>query len=240
MNVGCSEAYQKEATTYSGICLLTTVPVVLYYDGGDETSDFEERVQAAIDAHRWNVPGLIMTSTVHRDPDAAVSAIETQQNQENDKIGPAGYLTITAAGLLLLLAFLMLVRRKRREDMMNKHVSLEDDNDTYLRDIEGESDGTPPNRLANVVGEDTDSVITGWTGGASHFRDASAMDAYLSNTENRPSHQDVHICSSATCEVCERNRQSGVQFIPSGTNLSHPPLPPDAARHYTSDDTVSL
>lgn len=88
-SVGCSEGYQNESSTYGGICMLTTIPVTLYYEGND-TSDFQDRVQTAIDGHRWDVPGLIMTSTVHRGSDNSFTAVEGQEAQEDDTIGPAG------------------------------------------------------------------------------------------------------------------------------------------------------
>jgi len=227
-------------------CMLTTIPVDLYYDGTN-TSDFEDKVMSAIDRHKWNVPGLMMTSTVRRGSSGgAITAIEADQAQADDKIGAGGFVTIAAAALVLLLVALMLVRSKRRDEMV-KHVSLEDDDDTYLKDIEQESNHSSAslNRLANLVGDDADSVRSGWTGASTHFRNAGqSLDAMYSNTESRPSHQDVHVCSSATCEVCERNRQSGVQFIPSGASLPSqpplPPLPPDAPRQYAADDTVTL
>ena len=164
--------------------------------------------------------------------DSTVSAIAGQEAQADDTaIGPGGYMGIAAAALFLVLAVLMIARRKRRDEMV-KHIELADDDDTYLRDIEGESNGSSPDRLARVVGDD-DSA---WTGG-SHL---GAMDGYFSNMESRPSHQDVHVCSSATCEVCERSRQAGVQFIPSATNMAHPPMPPHSPREYTAGDTVAL
>lgn len=227
--LGCSAAHKAVAeNTEGGKCLQTTIPVVLYYEG-DDTSGFEERVQDAIDDHNWNVPGVMQTFPVDRDDGAGITAIEGQQAQEDDDtIGPAGYLTIAAAALVLLLLAVMLIRRKRRDEMV-KHVELGDDDETYLRDME--SNNSSPDRLARVVGED-DSLQSG----KSNF----PTDGYFANTESRPSNQDVHICSSATCEVCERSRQAGVQFVPSGANLSHPPMPPGSPREYAADDTVSL
>ena len=226
---GCSSDYSSQAESLGGECIRVTIPVVLYYDG-DDTSGYYERVEEGINNHEWNVPGLMQTSPVQSDT-SGINAIEQQEAQDDDKaLGPAGYLTLAAAALVLVLLAVMLARRRRREEMV-KHVELgeDDDDETYLRDME--SNGSSPDRLARVVGED-DSIQTGWTGGAT--------DAYFANTESRPSHQDVHICSSATCEVCERNRQSGVQFIPSGTNMTHPPMPPDSPRQYSADDTVQL
>ena len=211
--------------------------MVLYYEG-NETGDFFERVQDAINNHQWNVPGLMKASN-DNGGGLSTSSIEANQAQENDSIGPAGYLTIAAAALVLLLLALMLVRRKRRDELV-KHVSLADD-DTYLKDIEGDSNASgSPGRLARVVG-DGDSIGSGWTGDGTQFRNFdSATNGMWSGMESRPSHQDVHICSSATCEVCERRRQSGVQFIPSGANLRHPRLPPGTPRQYGADDTVAL
>lgn len=52
-------------------------------------------------------------------------------------------------------------------------------------------------------------------------------------------HGDVHYCSSATCEICERRRQQGVCIVVTGS----PPrqtIPTDASREYVSNDTVDL
>lgn len=246
--LGCDQYdnyFQPTDTEYK--CMLTSIPVDLYYDGTD-TSDFEERVQTAIDRHKWNVPGLMMTSTVHTDSGGSITAIEGNEAQEDDRIGAGGFVMIAASALVLLLLALMLVRRRHKDEMI-KHVSLEDDDDTYLRDVEGESthsEAEASNRIASLVGDDTDSVRTGWTGASTHFRNVGSLDAMFS--QDRPSHQDVHACSSATCEVCERNRQSGVQFIKLSTGRptdgasppSQPPLPPASPREYSSNDTVSL
>lgn len=246
-DLGCDQYdnyFQPTDTEYK--CMLTSIPVDLYYDGSD-TSDFEERVQTAIDRHKWNVPGLMMTSTVRTNNGGSITAIEANEAQEDDTIGAGGFVMIAASALVLLLLALMLVRRRHKDEMI-KHVSLEDDDDTYLKDIEGESTHSEAsNRLANLVGDDTDSVRTGWTGASTHFRNAGqSLDAMYS--QDRPSHQDVHVCSSATCEVCERNRQSGVQFIKLSTGRptngailpTQPPLPPAAPREYSSNDTVTL
>jgi len=227
---GCSSTSVSNA---GGECIRTVIPVVVYYDGTD-TSAIPAEVEAAINNHQWNVPGLVETFPVQ--DSAGVTAIEQQQVADDDRIGPAGYLTLAAAGLVLVLLAVMMARRQRRDEIV-KHVELGDDDDeTYLRDMEADSNQSSPNRLARVVGDD-DSMGTGWTGGS---RLDGTADGWFANTESRPSHQDVHVCSSATCEVCERNRQSGVQFIPSGATLTHPPLPPDNPREYGADDTVEL
>jgi hypothetical protein len=235
--LGCSAEWEEEATSTGGACLNTIIPVELYYAGND-TDDFLLRLEDAINGHQWNVPGLVKASN-DNGGGLSVSSIEANQAQDDDTIGPAGYLTIAAAALVLLLLALMLVRRKRRDEMV-KHVSLSDD-ETYLKDIEGDSNASgSPGRLARVVG-DGDSIGTGWTGDGTQCRNLdNATNGMWSGKESRPSHQDVHMCSSATCEVCERHRQSGVQFIPSGTNMAHPPLHPDTTREYGAHDTVTL
>ena len=220
---GCSDLAAPEG----GDCLKTIIPVTLYYDG-DDTSTFERKVKDAIDAHEWNVPGLMQVGTVELD-NSGVAAIAGQEAQAEDKsrIGAAAYLSIAAACLLLLLAIAMFMKRRRRDDMI-KHVELADDDDTYLRDIEGESQGS--DGLARVVG-DEDSAYTGFDGG---------MDGYFAGMDSRPAHQDVHVCSSALCDVCERSRQAGVQFIPSATHMARANMPPDEPREYSADDTVAL
>lgn len=218
---GCSAEYSDLAITEGGDCLKTIIPVTLYYDG-DDTSGFEQKVKDAIDGHQWNVPGLMQVSPVETD-DSNISAIGAQEAQAEDdtRIGAGGYMAIAAAALVLLLAAVMFTRRNQRDDTI-KHIELGDDDETYLRDIEGESTGSAG--LVDIVGDEM----------------SSPMDGYFSNMESRPSHQDVHVCSSATCEVCEQSRQAGVQFIPSATNMAHPAKPPTSPREYNSSDTVEL
>ena len=218
---GCSDLVAPE----SGDCLKTIIPVTLYYDGSD-TSDFEQKVKDAIEDHEWNVPGLMQVGSVELDS-SGVAGIAAQEAQADDDsgIGVAGYMITAAACLLALLAIILFMHHNRREEMI-KHVELPDDDDTFLRDIEGESD----DGLARVVG-DEDSAYTGFNSG---------MDGYFAGMDSRPAHQDVHVCSSALCDVCERSRQAGVQFIPSATHMAHANMPPDSPREYSAGDTVAL
>lgn len=232
---GCSPNYDTKASQMSGSCYKTDIPVTVYYVGND-TTGLLTRIQDAIDSHKWNVPGLMETSPVDRGGNGGVSKIIGNQSQKDNKtVSPAAYLSAAAAGLVLLLFAAMLVRRRNRNDMV-KHVELDDD-DTYLKDMEADSQGSSPNRLARVVGEN-DSVFSGMNS----FKSGDfPMDGYFTNLESRPSHQDVHMCSSATCDVCESRRRAGIQFVPaSAPHIKHPPMPPGSPRKYTSDDTVSL
>ena len=104
-----------------------------------------------------------MTSTA-RGKGAGIAAIATQELQEDSAIGPGGYLAIAGACLVLLLLAVMFVNRRRREEMLNKHVSLEDDDDTYLRDIEGESDVSAPEDMLANDQTMTNQVVTNGMG----------------------------------------------------------------------------
>ena len=232
---GCSAEYSEDADELGGSCYKTVIPADVYYSG-DDIAGIVARIQDAIDGHEWNVPGLMKVSPVDRD-NGGVSAIQQNRSEEeDDKIGPAGFLAVAAAALVLLLLAVMVARRRRRDEIV-KHVELGDDDDTYLKDMEADSQGSSPSRVARVVGED-DSVGTGW---ASSRAGDFPMDGYFTNLESRPSHQDVHVCSSATCDVCESRRRAGIQFVPTGTpSIKHPPMPPDSPRQYAADDTVCL
>jgi hypothetical protein len=80
-------------------------------------------------------------------------------------------------------------------------------------------------RKIHVVGE-SDSILSRSTG---HSKDGGSddVDSVLGPYGAGPlahigrKYGDVHVCSSATCELCEQRRQEGLQFPPKGT----PPSP---------------
>ena len=177
------------------------------------------------------------------DSSGSVGAI-SGASSVNEGPSPSLYVTVAAGCLALLLIIVLLARRNRDSDEVS-HLKLEDEGDeTFVREFEdtATTDSQYKARKAHVVGEE-DSIFSGWTGytkgGAGSddgsMRQHDGFDAHL----GRP-HGDVHVCSSATCEVCERRRQQGLQFVPTGTPPRPRNVPFDAEREYVADDTVEL
>lgn len=146
---------------------------------------------------------------------------------------------------------LFAVRRKRKREYPLKHHSLDDDFDdsTYLKEDYDAATSigglSTPERKTHIVGE-SDSIVSGLTGytrdnqrtfESPRIRRFDEMEALA----DRNVHHDVHKCSSATCEVCEQQRQAGIQFIPVGMpSHSNDSLPSESDRGYVADDTVDL
>jgi len=145
------------------------------------------------------------------------------------------------------------------------------DDDTYVKNVGSETksisssvqQNVAQHRVAHIVGEE-DSVMTGWTGYSYRKESTTSPDkedekwspamvspSRISKSRTPPrsnsgtasnSHNtDVHKCSSATCNICEKSRQKGIQFVPA-PNVKElaSALPRDAAREYVADDTVYL
>lgn len=243
-HVGCEQEYLDFASQNAGDCRAIIMPVKIYYTG-DDTSGFATKLEEAINDHYWNVPGLDGYSRATVSESSSISAAVIAEEEDRQGVAPATFAAIAGALLVLLLLIAMLVRRKRQQEV--KHVELDDDDDTYLKDLEGDSQGSSPGRMAHLVGDD-DSVLTGWTGNSnlrsksSNVRsfDADGTDGFFGNGETRPANVDVHKCSSAFCEVCESRRQAGLQFIPATSPTTPSTLPIDASREYAADDTVNL
>jgi hypothetical protein len=184
------------------------------------------------------------------DDNGAVAGAQAQQTSDDEGLGAGGFVSVAAGGLLIVLTLLLFVRHRRSDEYPLKHHQLEDmdDDDTYLKDIDGQSDPSSPgsvygNRRSYIIG-DEDTIMSGWTG---YTKDGGDDNVLL---QKRPPYQNgglgglygsqnVHKCSSALCDICERERQSGLQFIPSGMP-SHTSLPADFSREYLSSDTVEL
>lgn len=100
-------------------------------------------------------------------------------------------------------------------------------------------------RLAHIVGEDN-SILSSW----SYYNDKNSkgdLGRYDLSKDPRSGlariadGTNVHKCSSATCEICEAQRQSGLQFVPVAMpGYSHETLPEDSQRVYLAEDTVQL
>lgn len=165
-------------------------------------------------------------------------AEQNQEHQENDISTPA-IIAVAGAGLALLLLLICAANRNHQDPL--QHKALEDDlppdDDTYLKDIDNASDDSRAwdIRLTHVVGEEN-SVVTNWTDYTSQ------LDSIRNKRRSSRSAHDVHKCASATCQVCENRRRSGVkpgvQFIPAfkpSMSVSEP-----GAREYGHEDTVDM
>ena len=162
---------------------------------------------------------------------------------EPDGINAGFAVGIAAAGLAFLLILILLIKRNNDNDEVS-HLKLEEDanDETFIREFETTASNMSRDyetRNVHVVGE-ADSIISGWTG----FNSREGMRAHeeLEMPLGKLAHPqgDVHVCSSATCDVCEKRRQQFVQFIPTGTPPRPSSLPSDASREYVAEDTVEL
>lgn len=161
-----------------------------------------------------------------------------QNKQGGIRAGPfIGAATGMLAVLLLLVLF---VRRRNRFDEQVSHLKLDDD-DTFYNGSEGTGlEREYETRDIHIVGEG-DSVISHWTGFTGRSKQPS--DSFERDGLMRGRSTDVHQCSSATCEICDKKRQAGVQFVkthsPTVPQRIHS-LPSDASREYIAEDTVQL
>ena len=166
------------------------------------------------------------------------------ENSAGKKVKAPVAVGAASAGLAALLLLLLLARRNRDPDEVS-HLKLEDSDEqdgTFIREFESVTSEDSPyksDRIGHIVGE-ADSVISGWTGFNSGS--GSVSDAGTEEPSGKLGHPigDVHICSSATCEVCEKRRQMGIQFIPTCVPVKPKSLPSDASREYIAEDTVDL
>lgn len=154
-----------------------------------------------------------------------------------DEDDDAGMIIGATAGALALLLLLMFLAKRNRKDDEVSHLKFVNDDETFVQEFESKTgnDG----RRVHVIGE-TDSVMSGWTGYSmdDEYSQDSDRSGRLGHTKG-----DVHMCSSATCEVCERKRQMGVTFVKTATPPapSRPEsLPSDASREYVAEDVVAL
>lgn len=154
----------------------------------------------------------------------------------DDSVNVATVIGASAGGLALILLLVLLVRRTQSDEEVS-HLKLDDEGDeTFIREFDASSGGSVnyETRNVHVVGE-ADSIFSGWTGYTPNDKNGIEVMGGLNPHEKG----DVHFCSSATCEVCERKRQQGIQFIPTGKSAP-PQIPSDASRQYLSNDTVEL
>jgi len=217
----------------------------VYYqnNGNDEPDEAEvkERVREALSVIAQALEGHPDVDDVAVDS-VAVSQAVGDNNGAGSTTSAGTIVGATAGALAALLLLLFLAKRNKDSDEVS-HLKFVEDDETFVNEFEGksgDSDSDSQNRRVHVVGE-SDSVMSGWTG-YSVDEDSICSDA---DRSGKLGHQmgDVHICSSATCETCERRRQMGVTFIkttappmPERT----PSIPRDATREYVAEDVVAL
>ena len=179
--------------------------------------------------------------------DKGIALIVDTQTSEEKKIRAPGYIFFAMSGVVLIILLLLLVRRRREYYNATKHKHFigepEDETDTYIKDSDEDS-LEQRGRQVHVVGE-ADSVFSGWsdfTGGDRRSRGNTGLypEDYNGSLDESYQNQDVHQCSSATCELCESRRRAGIQFVPSKMPSHSSTLPIDAPRHYLTEDTVQL
>jgi len=145
---------------------------------------------------------------------------ETSKAEEDDKIAGGAIFGMIFAALVILALLALLLRRRRNktneEEEMLKNLSNEEEVgdrtlmlDDHSRDADSRFGMYPEGRMEGMV------------------------------LGERALNQDVHKCSSATCELCER--QNNVQFLPTRARSSRARMDlADSNRKYGSEDTVNL
>lgn len=172
--------------------------------------------------------------------------VQTQSTEE--RVKTPGYIAMGAAVGIILLLLLLVARRRREYYAATKHKHFvgeeDDDTETYLKDSDEDSFEQTEHRTAHIVGE-ADSVFSGWSGFTKDQRRGNEglyPEGYNDSLDESYENQDVHQCSSATCELCERKRRAGVtglQFVPASMP-SHSSNGHNETRHYMTEDTVAL
>eukprot|EP00980_Cylindrotheca_fusiformis_P012316 scaffold3015_cov122-Cylindrotheca_fusiformis.AAC.11 len=218
--------------------------VIVYYEdnGNDEPDEkiIRERIKEALSKIAQEMEANPDIDDVKVGRVDIAKAVESEA--DGSETNRAGMIVGATAGALALLLLLMFLAKRNRDDDQVSHLKFVDDDETFVQEFESKNDsgGIRDRRTAHVVGE-SDSVMSGWTGYSMDEEDFS-QDSDRSGRLGHPT-GDVHLCSSATCEVCERRRQMGVTFVKTST----PPvpsrpnsLPSDASREYVAEDVVAL
>jgi hypothetical protein len=232
-------------TSTSTTCdFFTKVIVSVSGEVDDETviAQIKEAFEMFVELLRESNSGIqtVGSATVSKTPEnTGPTAVISGENSVGNNRG--GKIIGAAAGALALLLIIVLLARRQQNSDEVSHLKLDEEGeDTFIREFE--DTGTDPSvyqsRKAHVLGED-DSLYSGWTGYTKDARGGS-LDGSLDNGNLGKRHGDVHVCSSATCEVCERRRQAGLQFIPTGIPPRPQTVPLNAERNYVAEDTVEL
>lgn len=170
---------------------------------------------------------------------------QNQKSSSDDKdLTGAGIFGIVMLFLILLAFLVFFMNRRRRRNHDRRRLAKLDQNDTFVIDDGNMSPGSP-----GRFSDGDDSMIDSRYG---MYPEGQTEGMILGS---RKMNQDVHKCSSATCNLCEARRQSTISFIPTtnGGILGIRPLqvPADSpnstvtatkntSRSYGVDDTVVL
>jgi hypothetical protein len=204
------------------------------------------------------------------DDSGAVGAVRSQPTDEKSLRG-GGVVGILAAGVLMTLLMIAAAsrqRRRHREAQSLKHQPLEEDlEDTVYTKDWSEGSPAPPSPARDSSGDGNSTVATEQPRFATQvvygegeddseyspqstdvyrnlersLQELSAHSAIESSLSIHP-FSDVHKCSSATCEICEQQRRSGVQFVPAVNPIKMPYHQSEVApqREYDLQNTVEL
>jgi hypothetical protein len=242
-------------------CIPTSTGVDIFYDG-DDTTGFQQRLEDAIEEARLEglfagVEGLegVGTITVTDDDvdDGINGAITEEENEVDDSLAAGAIIAIAIGGVAMavLLLLFFVGRRRSRKDDGTKHIVMVDDG-SYLLDgtVVGSEYRESP-RKARIVGEDDSDASSAWTGytnedgarGGAILNDLNDFEKDLGfemGLDGKAHTMDVHICASATCQICHKKRMRPT-FLRTGEAPPSPErLPANAHRNYVAADTVEL
>ena len=177
--------------------------------------------------------------------DVAPVVEQNQKSSSDDKdLTGAGVFGIVMLFLVLLAFLVFFMHRRRRRNYERRRLAKLDQNDTFMID-DGNLSPSSPGRFS----DGDDSLMDSRYG----MYPEGQTEGMILGARNM--NQDVHKCSSATCNLCESRRQSNISFLPTtnGGILGIRPLqvPTDAppstndatkttSRTYGVDDTVVL
>ena len=214
-------------------------------DGGDVESVTAQEVLAIIkelmmsgdlnDIHP-DVVNVLFIGTRDNNNDNGESpgfAVEEGNTSDGDNMisGLGISIACIAAALVAILAFLVVRRRSRENDVSYVKKGEEEDFEDGPRNFDFNTVATSiPDekfrRVAHIIGE-ADSQ---YDGDQSHYgsphrthntlseeSDASCILPNSDNLNRVHSSMNVHKCTSATCEICNRRKGAGVQFLSTNT-----------------------
>jgi hypothetical protein len=221
-----------------------------HYDGALTADEFDDKFNKLLtqwpqlmdNVHDW-YPKQAVTVTTNIEEFVPSSVIDSDLSKKGPGVRAGPFIGAATGMLAVLLLLVLFVRRRNRyNDEEVSHLKLDED-DTYFNGSDGSGGHQHEynTRDIHIVGEG-DSVISHWTGYTGRKEEQYEV-SYNRDGLMRGRSQDVHQCSSATCDICDRDPLSGVSFIKTGTASMPdraPSLPSDASREYIAEDTVQL
>jgi hypothetical protein len=156
-------------------------------------------------------------NTTDRGVVAPIVESSSQASTEGNDITGAGIFGIILAAFIMLLALIALLIRRRRTHGRRQLHKL-DQNDTFMID-----DGTNNNTGSSSPGrfnDEDDSMLDSRYG----MYPEGQTEGMILGAKNL--HQDVHKCTSATCNLCEAHRreQRNVAFLPTKGTFGERPI----------------